>query len=66
MWLGSSLFANDKVPCLNTDVYTNIVIVFSVIIQLFWVIMQQVVGITITCCITVQKSAVLSYFIAES
>jgi len=38
----------------------------SVITPLFWVIMQQVVEITITCCLIAQKNAVLSYFTAES
>jgi hypothetical protein len=65
MWLCPSPFANGKAPCLNTDVYTSIVIVSSVTNPLFWVITQQVMEITITCCIIAQKSAVLSYFTAE-
>jgi len=57
MWLCPSMFANGKAPCLNTYVYTSIVIVSPVTTPLFWVITQQVVEITITCCIIVQKSS---------
>jgi len=42
------------------------VIVSSVTTLLFWVITQQVVEITTTCCKIAQKSRVLSYFTAES
>ena len=66
MWLCPSLVAKGKASCLNTDVYTSTVIMPSVTTLLFWVITQQVVEITITCCIIPQESAVLSYFTAES